>query len=100
VLAAARSLVTVEEIVDELEPVPGAIILPGWVITAVAAAPGGAHPSYVHGYYERDNAFYVRWDAISRDRQRFADWMQRHILDTSGVDEYHASLVEPGVCRV
>src|SRR3954471_1302374 len=55
VLASARSLVTVEEIVDELEPVPGAIILPGWVVTAVAAAPGGAHPSYVHGYYERDN---------------------------------------------
>src|SRR5438045_1247503 len=47
VLASARSLVTVEEIVDELEPVPGAIILPGWVVTAVAAAPGGAHPSYV-----------------------------------------------------
>ena len=49
---------------------PGAIILPGWVVTAVAVAPGGAHPSYVHGYYERDNAFYVRWDGISRDRER------------------------------
>ena len=56
---------------------PGAIILPGWVVTAVAAAPGGAHPSYAHGYYERDNAFYVRWDAISRDREAFAEWMPR-----------------------
>ena len=81
VLASARSLVTVEEIVDELEPVPGAVILPGWVVTAVAAAPGGAHPSYVHGYYERDNAFYVRWDAISRDRELFTAWMREHVLE-------------------
>jgi len=84
VLASARSLVTVEEIVDELEPVPGAIILPGWVVTAVAAAPGGAHPSYVHGYYERDNAFYVRWDAISRDRDAFGEWIREHVLEASG----------------
>jgi glutaconate CoA-transferase subunit A len=84
VLASARSLVTVEEIVDELEPVPGAIILPGWVVTAVATAPGGAHPSYVHGYYERDNAFYVRWDAISRDRQTFGEWIREHVLEAAG----------------
>jgi glutaconate CoA-transferase subunit A len=84
VLASARSLVTVEEIVDELEPVPGAIILPGWVVTAVAAAPGGAHPSYVHGYYDRDNAFYVRWDAISRDREAFGDWIREHVLEAAG----------------
>src|SRR6476659_1392781 len=84
VLASSRSLVTVEEIVDELEPVPGAIILPGWVVTAVAAAPGGAHPSYVHGYYERDNAFYVSWDAISRDRDAFGEWIREHVLEASG----------------
>ena len=84
VLASATSLVTVEEIVDELEPVPGAIILPGWVVTAVAAAPGGAHPSYVHGYYERDNAFYVRWDGISRDREAFGEWIREHVLEAAG----------------
>src|SRR6476619_3428889 len=78
VLASARSLVTVEEVVDELEPVPGAVILPTWVVSAVAVAPGGAHPSYVHGYYERDNAFYRRWDGISRDRDAFADWIREH----------------------
>ena len=71
VLAAARSIVTVEEIVDELEPRPGAVVIPGWVIDAVCLAPFGAHPSYAHGYYERDNDFYVEWDGISRDRDRF-----------------------------
>jgi len=75
VLASARAIVTVEEVVD-----------------AVALAPGGAHPSYAHGYYDRDNDFYVAWDAISRDRDRFLEWMQRHVLDTADVAEYHASL--------
>jgi glutaconate CoA-transferase subunit A len=80
VLASARSIVTVEEIVDELDPVPGAVVLPAWVIDAVCPAPGGAHPSYAHGYYDRDNDFYRRWDAISRDRDRFRAWMEEHVL--------------------
>ena len=96
VLAAARSLVTVEEIVDELEPKPGAIVLPSWVVDAVAVAPGGAHPSYAHGYYDRDNDFYVGWDEISRDREQFLAWMQRHVLDTADVTDYHSSLAKAG----
>jgi len=94
VLASSRSIVTVEEIVPELTPVQGAVILPGWAVTAVAAAPGGAHPSYAHGYYDRDNGFYRGWDAISRDRDRFRAWMTRHVLETAGVEEYRASLAE------
>jgi glutaconate CoA-transferase subunit A len=75
VLAAKRSLVTVEEIVDELEPRPGAVLLPGWVVTAVAEVPGGARPSYAQDYYDRDNDYYKAWDAISRSRERFGEWM-------------------------
>jgi glutaconate CoA-transferase, subunit A len=81
VLASARSAVTVEEIVDELDERPGAIVLPSWVIDAVAVAPGGARPSYAHGYYDRDNDFYVEWDTISRDRETFIEWMQQHVLE-------------------
>jgi glutaconate CoA-transferase subunit A len=79
VLASERSLVTVEEVVDELDPRPGAIVIPAWAITAVAEAPRGAHPSYAHGYYDRDNDFYRRWDAISRDRDEFQRWMETRI---------------------
>ena len=75
VLASARALVTVEEIVDELAPLPGAIVLPHWVIDAVAVVPRGAQPSYAHGYYDRDNEFYKQWDEISRDRESFARWL-------------------------
>jgi glutaconate CoA-transferase subunit A len=79
VLASARALVTVEELVDELEPRPGAIVLPHWVIDAVAVVPRGAYPSYAHGYYDRDNDFYKRWDQISRDRDTFTQWLDQHV---------------------
>jgi glutaconate CoA-transferase, subunit A len=92
VLASERSLVTVEEIVPRLEPRPGAIVLPAWVVDAVAVAPRGAAPSYAHDYYDRDNAFYVAWDAISRDRERFRAWMTTHVLETADIGEYHARL--------
>jgi glutaconate CoA-transferase subunit A len=80
VLAAKRSLVTVERIVDELVPRPGGVVIPGWCIDAVAETPGGSQPSYAHGITERDNAFYREWDAIARDRDRFTAWMQEHVL--------------------
>jgi glutaconate CoA-transferase subunit A len=81
VLAAERVLVTVEEVVDRLDPRPGAIVLPSWVISAVAEVPGGAHPSYAAGYTSRDNAFYSAWDGISRDRDTFTAWMHEHVLE-------------------
>jgi glutaconate CoA-transferase subunit A len=80
VLAARRSLVTVEEVVDELEPRPNATVLPGWVVTAVAVVPGGARPSYAQDYYDRDNDAYREWDAISRDRDTFSAWLRESVL--------------------
>jgi glutaconate CoA-transferase subunit A len=76
VYCAKRSLVTVEEVVDTLAPVPGAVVLPAVTITAVALAPGGAAPSYAQHYYRRDNAFYLEWDAVSRSRERFGEWLR------------------------
>jgi glutaconate CoA-transferase subunit A len=75
VLASRASIVTVEEIVDTLDA-RATTVLPSWVVTAVAAVPGGAAPSYVHGYYHRDNDHYARWDAVSRDRDRFTAWLE------------------------
>jgi glutaconate CoA-transferase subunit A len=82
VLSASRAIVTVEEVVDELVPRPYAVVLPHWVLSAVVPAPNGAHPSYAQDYTERDNDFYVRWDAISRDRQLFLDWMEKNVMAT------------------
>jgi glutaconate CoA-transferase subunit A len=85
VLASKRSLVTVEEVVDELEPVPGAIVLPHWAVTCVAVAPRGAQPSYAQGYYDRDNEAYRAWDPIARDRERFQQWLEDEIFAGKGV---------------
>jgi glutaconate CoA-transferase subunit A len=75
VLASARSVVTVEEVVDSLEPRPGAVVLPTWAVDYVAEVPGGAHPSYAQGSSDRDNAYYQGWDPIGRDREKFTQWL-------------------------
>jgi glutaconate CoA-transferase subunit A len=80
VLAARRALVTVEEIVDELTPRPGSVVLPSWVVSHVAAVPGGTHPSYAQGYSVRDNDYYRAWDAISADRDRFLEWLESNVM--------------------
>jgi glutaconate CoA-transferase subunit A len=81
VLSAKRSLVTVERIVEDLVPRPGGVIIPSWVIDAVAEAPGGSWPSYSLEITVRDNDFYVEWDRISRDRDQFTAWMNEHVLE-------------------
>jgi glutaconate CoA-transferase subunit A len=85
VLAAQRSVVTVEEIVDRLDPRPGAVVLPSWTVSYVAAVPGGAHPSYALGYSERDNDYYVAWDPIGRDRDAFQRWLDTEIFGERAV---------------
>lgn len=79
--AAQRTVVTVEELVDDLRPGSvNAVVLPAWTVSAIAVTPRGAFPSYAHGYYERSNAFYIAWDAISRDRATFRQWIENNVL--------------------
>ncbi|WP_377811685.1 CoA transferase subunit A (plasmid) [Azospirillum sp. A29] len=94
VLAAKRSIVTVEEIVDDLEAPPNACVLPSWALSAVCPVPGGAYPSYAQGYSERDNRFYKAWDPIARSRETFQAWMQRHVLDTDDFAGFRRVLAE------
>ncbi len=82
VLGAKRSIVTVEDVVETFEGVgPNAVILPHWTVDHIAVVPGGAHPSYAHGFYDRDNAFYKMWDDVSRDRDSFQAWIKQHVLE-------------------
>ena len=81
VLAAKRSVVTVEEIVDDFgERNRNAVILPAWTVSTIAVVPGGAFPSYAQGYYRRANAFYKAWDAIAKERDTFTAWMKENVL--------------------
>ncbi|CAO3361919.1 CoA transferase subunit A [Azospirillum palustre] len=94
VLAAKRSIITVEEIVDELDAPPNACVLSHWALSAVCPVPGGAYPSYAQGYSERDNRFYKAWDPIARSRDGFQAWMQRHVLDTDDFAGFRRVLAE------
>jgi len=91
-LSARRVIVTVEEVVEEFEPRPFQIVLPSVAIDAVAVEPKGARPSYADGYYDRDNVFYEAWDPIGRDRERFAAWMERHVLGVENFSEHLRSI--------
>lgn len=80
-LAAKKVIVTVEEVVEDFAGLhPNLCILPHWTITAICVVPGGAHPSYAHGYYRRDNAAYLEWDRLSGDREAFTAWMEQNVL--------------------
>jgi glutaconate CoA-transferase subunit A len=96
VLSARTAIVTVEEVVDELSPVEGAIVLPSWVLGAVCCVPGGAHPSFAMGYSERDNGFYRAWDSVSSDREAFRAWIDRHVLGTDDFAGFQRSLSADG----
>lgn len=86
VLAAKRAVITVEEVVDSLDTHANACILPHWTISAIAVVPGGAHPSYAHGYYDRDNSAYLEWDKIAADRELFISWMKENVLNAKPED--------------
>lgn len=79
--AAGRVIVVVEEVVDNavIRADPNRTLIPGLIVSAVVHEPYGAHPSYVQGYYDRDNAFYLRWDEIGRDAASTATWLEEWV---------------------
>ncbi|MGH3088532.1 MAG: CoA transferase subunit A [Rubrobacteraceae bacterium] len=99
VLSARRSIVTVEEVVEEFEPRPFQVALPSVAVDAVSVVPKGAYPSYAHDYYSRDNAFYEAWDLVGRDRESFREWMERHVYGVEDFAEHLKSIHEEGMVR-
>jgi len=92
VLGARRSIVLVEEVVDSFSPHVNGVVLPSWVVDAIAVVPSGPFPSYAQGYSERANAFYAHWESISRDEEVFRTWMKEHVLGTGDHEQFLASL--------
>ena len=99
-LAARKLIVTVERLVERLDAPLNAVVLPHWVVTAIAVVPGGAHPSYVQGCYDRDNAFYQAWDGIARERDSFQRWMERYVLGSADHGEFLRALAADGLVRL
>jgi glutaconate CoA-transferase, subunit A len=88
--AADRVIVVVEEIVagDVIRRDPNRTVIPGIVVDAVVEQPYACHPSFAQGYYDRDNAFYIAWDAISREAAAVDAWLDEWVYGLSGHAEY------------
>ena len=88
--AAERTIVVVEEVVDEsvIRRDPNRTVIPGIVVDAVVEEPFACHPSFAQGYYDRDNAFYLEWDRIAKDQETLDTWLREWVLGTANHAEY------------
>jgi glutaconate CoA-transferase subunit A len=94
--ASARVIVVVEELVDAsvVRADPNRTLIPGMIVDAVVVEPGGAHPSYAQGYYDRDNDFYQEWENVSRDAMSLAAYLQEWVFGVRDRAEYLAKQPE------
>ncbi len=92
--AAKRVILAVEEIVDEavIRSDPNRTIIPGFVVSAVVEEPWGAHPSFLQGYYDRDNDFYIEWDKVSSTAESLQAYLDEWVYGVSGRAEYMQKL--------
>jgi len=88
--ASARVIVVVEELVDErvIRADPNRTLIPAVIVSAVVVEPWGAHPSYAQGHYDRDNDFYVGWEAISRERAELASYLDEFVYGVQDRAQY------------
>jgi glutaconate CoA-transferase, subunit A len=92
--AAERVILTAEEIVDAevIRSDPNRTLIPGFIVDAVCEVPYAAHPSYTQGYYDRDNAFYLEWDEISKSPEAVQAYLEEWVYGVQDRAEYWEKL--------
>lgn len=80
-LASRRIIIVAEEIVPQQIIVsdPNRVVAPGFKVCAVVHEPGGAHPSPVQGYYNRDHEYYNEYHRITRTVEGNAEWIEKWV---------------------
>lgn len=88
--ASKRVIVVAEEIVDTatIRRDPNRTLIPSIIVDHVVHEPWGAHPSYVQGYYDRDNDFYVKWDEISKSPETYQNYLNDFVYGVRGRKDY------------
>ncbi len=92
---ASRSVIlTTEEIVaeDVIRSDPNRTLIPGFIVDAVCHVPYACHPSYAQGYYDRDNAFYLQWDEISKNQESVNKYLDEWVYGVKDRHEYWQKL--------
>jgi glutaconate CoA-transferase, subunit A len=97
--ASKHVIVVVEEVVDEsvIRADPNRTLIPGLIVNAVVHEPYGAHPSYVQGYYDRDNESYLTWDKLSQDHAAVVAWLDEWVY---GLENHAAYVRKIGQARL
>lgn len=92
--ASSRVILTAEEIVPEevIRSDPNRTLIPGIIVDAVCQVPYCCHPSYTQGYYDRDNAFYLEWDEISKTRQGVQAYLDEWVYGVENREAYWQKL--------
>lgn len=100
--ASEKVIVVVEEVVDEevVRRDPNRTLIPGLIVDAVVHEPYGAHPSYVQGYYDRDNDFYLKWDEWSRDQATTEAWLEEWVYGLPDRAAYMQKLGQETIDRL
>ncbi len=99
VFAADTVILTTEEIISErdVRSDPNRTVIPGFKVDYLCTVPYGAHPSYVQGYYQRDQSVYTEWDDIASSHESVIDWLDEWVY---GVDDHEGYLEKIGVDRL
>jgi glutaconate CoA-transferase subunit A len=97
--AARHVIVVAEEIVAPkvIAADPNRTVIPGFLVSAVAAVPFGAHPSPVQGYYNRDHAYYGEYHKATKTRGEFETWLEQWVTGLKDREQYLRRL---GAARV
>ena len=92
--ASSRVILMAEEIVGEdvIRSDPNRTLIPGFIVDAVCEVPFACHPSYTQGYYDRDNAFYLEWDEISKTREGLQAYLDEWVYGVQDRAEYWEKL--------
>lgn len=98
-LAADRVIVSCEELVDASVTLsdPNRILFPETKVVAVVHEPGGAHPSPVQGFFQRDHAFYRNYAERSRTVEGFDSWQKEWVLDVRDRADYMKRIDEDSI---
>ncbi len=98
-LASTRIVATVEEIVPAsvIRSRPDRTVVPGFRVASVSEAKWGAHPSYVDGFYSRDDDAYAEWDKLSRKAEQLTAWIEKNVKGVRDFSGYLKNL-DPKRC--
>ncbi len=95
-LASKRVIIVAEEIVPReiIVSDPNRVLAPSFKVCAVVHEPGGAHPSPVQGYYNRDHAAYHEYHSSTRTIEGNAGWLDSWVIGVKDRGEYLQKLGE------